>query len=79
GCSGPTATEQIAACACRIWAGGLFRHVNQAGKARCGALLPGWALPDMAIDALHPSRKHLSPAVRAFLDFLVERFARLPW
>lgn len=42
-------------------------------------LLPGWKLPDMAIYALYPSRKHLSPAVRAFLDFLVERFARVPW
>ncbi|MES2688017.1 MAG: LysR family transcriptional regulator [Pseudomonadota bacterium] len=42
-------------------------------------LLPGWTLPDMAIYGLYPSRKHLSPAVRAFLDFLVERFARLPW
>lgn len=43
------------------------------------ALLPDWKLPDMAIYALYPSRKHLSPAVRAFLDFLVERFASLPW
>ena len=42
-------------------------------------LLPEWKLPDMAIYALYPSRKHLSPAVRAFLDFLVERFAAVPW
>ncbi|TXT40228.1 MAG: hypothetical protein FD135_1490, partial [Comamonadaceae bacterium] len=26
-----------------------------------------------------PSRKHLSPAVRALLDFLVQRFADVPW
>lgn len=25
------------------------------------------------------SRKHLSPAVRALLDFLVQRFETLPW
>jgi DNA-binding transcriptional LysR family regulator len=43
------------------------------------ALLPDWTLPEMAIYALYPSRKHLSPAVRAFLDFLLERFATLPW
>ena len=43
------------------------------------ALLPEWALPDMAIYALYPSRKHLSPAVRTFLDFLVNRFATVPW
>lgn len=42
-------------------------------------VLPDWKLPDMAIYALYPSRKHLSPAVRALLDFLVERFAKTPW
>ena len=42
-------------------------------------VLPQWSLPNMAIYALYPSRKHLSPAVRALLDFLVERFARIPW
>ena len=49
---------------------------------RSGSLqvvLPEWQLPDMAIYALYPSRKHLSPAVRAFLDFLVARFAKIPW
>jgi len=43
------------------------------------AVLPDWTLPDMAIYALYPSRKHLSPAVRALLDFLVERFRVVPW
>lgn len=42
-------------------------------------VLPDWNVPDMAIYALYPSRKHLSPAVRALLDFLVERFAQVPW
>ena len=42
-------------------------------------VLPDWKLPDMAIYALYPSRKHLSPAVRALLDFLVERFVKIPW
>ena len=46
---------------------------------RLQAVLPDWALPDMAIYALYPSRKHLSPAVRALLDFLVARFATVPW
>jgi DNA-binding transcriptional LysR family regulator len=43
------------------------------------AVLPQWQLPGMGIHALYPSRKHLSPAVRALLDFLVERFAAPPW
>ncbi len=42
-------------------------------------VLPDWKMPDMRIYALYPSRKNLSPAVRAFLDFLVERFAKLHW
>lgn len=49
---------------------------------RAGALeavLPQWQLPVMEIYALYPSRKHLSPAVRTLLDFLVERFATPPW
>lgn len=42
-------------------------------------VLPHWKLPEMAIYALYPSRKHLSPAVRSLLDFLVVRFAAIPW
>jgi DNA-binding transcriptional LysR family regulator len=42
-------------------------------------VLPDWTVPAMSIHALYPSRKHLSPAVRAFLDFLVVRFATVPW
>lgn len=43
------------------------------------AILPDWNLPDMTIYALYPSRRHLSPSVRALLDFLVQRFETLPW
>lgn len=42
-------------------------------------VLPDWSPPDMAIHALYPSRKHLSPAVRALLDFLVQRYASPRW
>ena len=42
-------------------------------------VLPDWELPSMDIYALYPSRKHLSPAVRALLDFLVARFSAVPW
>mgnify|MGYP006175821201 CR=1 FL=1 len=43
------------------------------------AVLPDWQPPPMTIYALYPSRRHLSPAVRALLDFLVARFATLRW
>lgn len=42
-------------------------------------VLPDWQPPAMTIYALYPSRRHLSPAVRALLDFLVQRFAAPPW
>lgn len=43
------------------------------------AVLPDWGLPVMAINALYTSRRHQSPAVRALLDFLVDRFEGAPW
>ncbi len=43
------------------------------------AILPDWDVPLMTIYALFPSRRHLPPAVRALLDFLVQRFAAVPW
>ena len=46
---------------------------------RLQVLLPDWKLPGMSIYALYTSRRHLPPAVRAFLDFLVVRFATVPW
>jgi len=42
-------------------------------------VLPEWRLSEMTIHALYASRRHLSPAVRALLDFLVERFRSPPW
>lgn len=35
----------------------------------------GYHGPDSAISAVYPPGRHLSPKVRAFVDFLVERFA----
>lgn len=42
-------------------------------------ILPDWQVPVRTIYALFPSRRHLPPAVRALLDFLVERFAGVAW
>lgn len=46
---------------------------------RLVAVLPEWTPPEMSLYALYPSRKHLPPAVRALLDFLVQRFADATW
>lgn len=40
-------------------------------------LLPGWAAPSHVVHALLPSRRHLLPSVRSFVDHLIERFAIL--
>jgi DNA-binding transcriptional LysR family regulator len=42
-------------------------------------ILPEWKAPPMTIYALFTSRRHLSPAVRALLDFLVAEFASQSW
>jgi DNA-binding transcriptional LysR family regulator len=43
------------------------------------AVLTDWKLPTMNIYALYPSRKHLSPAVRALLDCLAQKWGTVPW
>lgn len=42
-------------------------------------VLPDWQVPALTIYALYPSRRNLSPAVRALLDYLVGRFETVPW
>jgi DNA-binding transcriptional LysR family regulator len=47
---------------------------------RLVTLLPGFAPPSGPIFAAYPSRRHLSAKVRAFVDFLAQRFEHeAPW
>ena len=48
----------------------------QAG--RLVPVLPGYHLPDIDIQAVYPSRRHLSAKVRVMIDFLVEAFKDIP-
>lgn len=43
------------------------------------ALLPDWKPNDMKVYVLYSSRKHLSPIVRALIDFLEDYFRCNPW
>jgi len=55
--------------------------ISVADDVRAGRLVPllaGYTAPPIAISAAYPSRRHLSVKVRAFVDFLVERFAHEP-
>ena len=42
-------------------------------------LMPDWRSITLGIHAVYPSRKFLTPKVRAIVDFLVEAFAEPPW
>ncbi len=42
-------------------------------------LLPQWCSTSKYVHALYPSRKHLSPTVRTFVDFMTEKLAASPW
>jgi len=43
------------------------------------ALLPDYTHPSFPIQALYPSRRHLSQKVRLFIDMLRERFGDIPY
>jgi DNA-binding transcriptional LysR family regulator len=46
---------------------------------RLTALLSDFEIPLQSLYALYPSSRHLSPKVRSFVDFLVERYGREPY
>jgi DNA-binding transcriptional LysR family regulator len=48
----------------------------RAGKLQ--AVLTQYESRELGIYAVYPSRRHLSAKVRAFIDFLVERFGPTP-
>lgn len=56
-----------------------YLAANAVAEGRLGRVLPEWQLPRLTIHALYASRRHLSPAVRALIDFLVEYFAVARW
>lgn len=55
----------------------LVRPLLQAGRLEL--LLPAWQPPALTVYALYASRKHMAPALRALLDFLVRRFEGQLW
>jgi DNA-binding transcriptional LysR family regulator len=48
-------------------------------SGRLAVVLPGWrASSRVALHAVYPSRRHLAPKVRVFIDFLAERYGPAP-
>ena len=53
---------------------------DELASGRLVELLPQFRPATAPIHAVYPSRRHLSAKVRAFVDFIAERFARdAPW
>jgi DNA-binding transcriptional LysR family regulator len=48
-------------------------------QGRLTTLLPRYKAPEISIYAIYPETRHLSPKVRVFIDFLVERFGGRPY
>lgn len=48
-------------------------------SGRLRQVLPDYAVADTAIYAVYPENRHLSPLVRAFVDFLVDRLGSAPY
>ena len=55
-----------------------FIVADDVRAGRLVMLLPDYVAPSIPINAAYPSRRHLSAKVRAFIDFLVQRFASHP-
>jgi DNA-binding transcriptional LysR family regulator len=49
----------------------------RAGRLR--AVLQGYRAMEVSIYAVYPQRKHLSPKIRAFVDFLAEHIKDPPY
>jgi len=47
-------------------------------EGRLVRILPSYVQDSSSIYAVYPERRHLSPKVRVFLDFLTEQFGRIP-
>ncbi len=46
---------------------------------RLVAILPEYELLELSIYLVYPQRQHLAPKVRAFVDFMSDRFAGTPY
>ena len=49
---------------------------NDLRKGRLHSALEDWSTVETTLYAVYPSRQHLAPKIRVFLNFLVEEFSR---
>jgi DNA-binding transcriptional LysR family regulator len=70
----------LAALRAGVGVGALPRFIcgRDLASGQLEAVLTGWMPPPAGIYAVYPHNRHLSAKVRAFVDFLVERFGAAP-
>lgn len=54
----------------------LLIAADSVASGRLVPVLPGWRPPPVAVHAVYPSSRYLSPKVRAFVDLAVQRFPK---
>jgi DNA-binding transcriptional LysR family regulator len=55
------------------------RSVQAVGEKRLRRVLPEWCSPEIPLNVVYPSTRHLSPTVKAFVDHVRDRMTPLPW
>jgi DNA-binding transcriptional LysR family regulator len=53
-----------------------FHIENELREGRLVEVLPKWASPKLPIAAMYPYRRHLSPRMRVFVDWLIQLYAQ---
>ena len=71
----PTVTRDLVLSGRGISLVPLFAVAEDLRAGRLRELLEPWQLPEIPLNAVYPPGRRLSTRVRAFVDFLVERFA----
>ncbi|MDB4975111.1 MAG: transcriptional regulator [Myxococcaceae bacterium] len=75
---GPTLVE-AAVMGLGIVFGPDFEVGHEVRAGRLVRVLTGWTTPPMVLHAVSPPRRHVSSKVRAFVDFVSDRFSSPPW
>ena len=56
-----------------------FLAADHLRAGRLVEVMPGWRLPETGIYVVHADRAYTPLKIRALVDFLEQRFRRLPW
>ncbi len=56
-----------------------FRCVEALRAGLLEPVLRDWIVPETPVSIVYPSTRHLSPKVKTFIDFLLERMTPPPW